>query len=96
MRRLLFLLFLARIASADPIDEYFTRLAAHGFSGAVLVARGEEIVQETYYRFLRSRFEGASDEERRSYLYRIAVNLAKNHWSRQNQSEMPSSNLKAS
>ena len=42
----------------------------------------EEIVQETYYRFLRSRFEGASDEDRRRYLYRIAVNLMKNRWSR--------------
>ena len=44
MRRLLFLLFLARVASADAassIDEYFTRLAAHGFSGAVLVAWDE-------------------------------------------------------
>jgi CubicO group peptidase (beta-lactamase class C family) len=49
MRRLLFLLFLARIASADPIDEYFTRLAAHGFSGAVLVARGEDVLLRKGY-----------------------------------------------
>lgn len=37
----------------------------------------EELVQETYYRFLRSGFEGASDEERRRYLYRIAMNLVR-------------------
>jgi len=52
MRRLLFLLFLARVTSADAassIDEYFTRLAAHGFSGAVLVARGEDVLLRKGY-----------------------------------------------
>lgn len=43
----------------------------------------EEIVQETYYRFLRSGFTGASDEERRRYLYRIALNLIKTQWARE-------------
>lgn len=42
----------------------------------------EEVVQEAYYRFLRSGFAGASDEERRRYLYRIALNLLKSHWAR--------------
>ena len=45
-------------------------------------AAAEDLVQETYYRFLRSQFEGGSDEERRRYLYRIAVNIARNQWSR--------------
>lgn len=45
-------------------------------------AAAEEIVQETYYRFLRARFQSDADEERRRYLYRIALNLAKDHWSR--------------
>lgn len=52
MKRLLFLLLLARVTSADAassIDEYFTRLAAHGFSGAVLVARGEEVLLRKSY-----------------------------------------------
>ena len=40
----------------------------------------EELVQEAYYRFLRSEFRGADDEERRRYLYRIAVNVTKSHW----------------
>lgn len=43
----------------------------------------EEVVQEAYYRFLRSGFTGASDEERRRYLYRIAVNLLKSRWARE-------------
>jgi DNA-directed RNA polymerase specialized sigma24 family protein len=45
-------------------------------------AAAEELVQEAYYRFLRAGFEGGSDEERRRYLYRIAVNLAKNRWAK--------------
>ncbi len=45
-------------------------------------AVAEELVQETYYRFLRARFQSDADEERRRYLYRIALNLAKDHWSR--------------
>lgn len=46
-------------------------------------AAAEEVVQETYFRFLRSRFTGASDEERRRYLYRIALNLMKTQWARE-------------
>ena len=62
------------------LEKFVARLAG-------TCAAAEEIVQETYYRFLRSRFEGASDEERRRYLYRIALNLAKNLWSRQRSEE---------
>lgn len=43
----------------------------------------EEIVQEAYYRFLRSGFSGTTDEERRRYLYRIALNLLKTLWKRE-------------
>lgn len=49
---LLLLLFSAGPARADistALDEYFTRLADHGFSGAVLVARGERIVLREGY-----------------------------------------------
>jgi len=46
-------------------------------------AAAEEIVQETYYRFLRSKFTGESDEERRRYLYRIALNLMKTQWAQE-------------
>ena len=48
-------------------------------------ALAEEIVQETYYRFLRARFQSDADEERRRYLYRIALNLAKDLWSRRSE-----------
>lgn len=46
------LLFSAPAVSSDTasaLDEYFTRLAGHGFSGAVLVARGERIVLRQGY-----------------------------------------------
>ncbi len=56
MRRLFFALLLlaTRIAAADAasassVDEYFTRMAAHGFSGAVLVARGDEVLLRKGY-----------------------------------------------
>src|ERR1051326_8275197 len=45
--RLLCILFIALGARADvtaALDDYFARAAAHGFSGSVLVARGNEVV----------------------------------------------------
>ena len=33
----------------STLDDYFTRLAAHGFSGAVLVARGDEVLLRKGY-----------------------------------------------
>src|SRR5262245_36422498 len=36
----------------------------------------DDLLQETYYRFLRSRTVHESDEHRRHYLFRIATNLA--------------------
>lgn len=45
-------------------------------------ALAEEIVQEAYFRLLRTPRLPEAGEERVRYLYRIAVNLMKNHWSR--------------
>jgi CubicO group peptidase (beta-lactamase class C family) len=50
--RLLCIAFIALAARADvsaTLDDYFTRAAAHGFSGSVLVARGNEIVLRKGY-----------------------------------------------
>lgn len=55
MRTLLTLLLLlvssepARADVSSALDEYFTRLTDHGFSGAVLAARGEQIVLRKGY-----------------------------------------------
>lgn len=40
----------------------------------------DDIVQESFFRFLRSAPENLDDADRRSYLYRIATNLIKDSW----------------
>lgn len=40
----------------------------------------DDLLQEAYYRFLRSKFAGGSEEDRVRYLFRIATNLLKDHW----------------
>ncbi|HEX4966318.1 MAG TPA: RNA polymerase sigma factor [Thermoanaerobaculia bacterium] len=40
----------------------------------------DDLVQEAYYRFLRSKLAGAEREEAVRYLFRIATNLLKDHW----------------
>jgi CubicO group peptidase (beta-lactamase class C family) len=49
--RLLLLLLLATTARAAALDDYFDRAAAHGFSGAVLIARGDEVLLRRGYGF---------------------------------------------
>jgi RNA polymerase sigma-70 factor (ECF subfamily) len=41
-----------------------------------------DLLQETYLRFLKADFEGNDDAHRRNYLYRIATNLMTDHYRR--------------
>ncbi|MBV8519095.1 MAG: beta-lactamase family protein [Acidobacteria bacterium] len=46
---ILFIAFTVRADVTATLDDYFTRAAAHGFSGSVLVARGDEILLRKGY-----------------------------------------------
>jgi RNA polymerase sigma-70 factor (ECF subfamily) len=42
----------------------------------------DDLLQETYYRFLRTRATFENDDHRRHYLFRIATNLVRDQWRR--------------
>ena len=56
--------------TARPLWAYLSRLAANP-------AQADDLLQETYYRFLRARSAYESEEHRRHALFRIATNLAR-------------------
>ena len=58
--------------TARPVWLYLARL-----TGDRRLA--DDLLQETYYRFLRSRSAFDSDDHRRHYLFRIATNLVHDH-----------------
>lgn len=45
-------------------------------------AAADDLLQETYYRFLRARLPEMSDSHRKNYLFRIATNLMRDAWRR--------------
>src|SRR5687768_7812765 len=54
--------------TARPVRVYLSRLTRDE-------RLADDLLQETYYRFLRSNATFASEEHRRNYLFRIATNL---------------------
>jgi RNA polymerase sigma-70 factor (ECF subfamily) len=58
--------------TARPVRVYLTRM-----TGDQRLA--DDLLQETYYRFLRSNASFESDDHRRHYLFRIATNLVHDH-----------------
>jgi RNA polymerase sigma-70 factor, ECF subfamily len=48
----------------------------------------DDLLQETFYRFLRARRDWQSDAHRRNYLFRIATNLLHDRWRRGGGREM--------
>jgi RNA polymerase sigma-70 factor (ECF subfamily) len=58
--------------TARPVRIYLARLIGDD-------RLADDLLQETYYRFLRSNMAFESDEHRKNYLFRIATNLVHDH-----------------
>lgn len=58
--------------TARPVRVYLARMTGDD-------RLAEDLLQETYYRFLRSNTTFESDDHRRNYLFRIATNLVHDH-----------------
>ena len=64
--------------TARPLRSYLTRLTGES-------QRADDLLQETYYRFLRARVSWDGESHRRAYLYRIATNLVRDSQRRSKQ-----------
>lgn len=58
--------------TARPLRAWLRRAAA--------VEDVDDLAQETYMRFLRASIQDLPEDERRAYLYRIAMNLVRDGW----------------
>ena len=58
--------------TARPVWVYINRMTGDG-------RLADDLLQEAYYRLLRTRATFESDDHRRNYLYRIATNLVHDH-----------------
>lgn len=59
--------------TARPLWSYVYRVSGNA-------ALADDILQETYYRFLRTSRVDMDKAQTKSYLYRIAGNLVRDHW----------------
>lgn len=62
-------------STARPLWSYLSRV-----SGDASLA--DDLLQESYYRFLRAGPQGMSEAHGKNYLFRIATNLLRDHWRR--------------
>ena len=69
-------------ATADRLRAYLYRV---GGERRIV----DDLLQEAYFRFLRSKFAGGGEEDRVRYLFRIATNLLKDHWAAAKRSPEP-------
>jgi RNA polymerase sigma-70 factor (ECF subfamily) len=59
--------------TARPLKAYLMSASGGDF------ALADDLLQESYFRFLRAEFEAADDTHRKNYLFRIATNLLRDH-----------------
>jgi RNA polymerase sigma-70 factor, ECF subfamily len=61
--------------TARPLWSYLSRLCGNA-------SLAEDLVQESYYRFLRADLRSGDEAYQKHYLFRIATNLMHDHWRR--------------
>jgi RNA polymerase sigma-70 factor, ECF subfamily len=66
--------------TSHPLWSYLSRLSGDA-------ALAEDLVQETYYRFLRADLKSVDEAYQKNYLFRIGTNLTRDHWRRQPREE---------
>jgi RNA polymerase sigma-70 factor (ECF subfamily) len=59
--------------TARPLRSYLGRVSGDP-------ALADDLLQETYYRFLRARLPAMEEAHRKNYLFRIAANLLRDHF----------------
>jgi RNA polymerase sigma-70 factor (ECF subfamily) len=70
-------------STARPLWSYLSRILGNS-------TLADDLAQESYYRFLRATLKSEDAAYQKAYLFRIATNLARDHWRRaphQEQSE---------
>jgi len=66
--------------TARPLWSYLCRISGDA-------ALADDLVQESYFRFLRAQLKSDDEAHRKNYLFRIATNLMRDHWRRGPRSE---------
>lgn len=62
--------------TARPLKAYLMSASGGDF------ALADDLLQESYFRFLRAQFEATDETHRKNYLFRIATNLLRDHYRR--------------
>ena len=62
-------------STARPLWSYLSRILGNP-------TLAEDLVQESYFRFLRATLKSGDAAYQKAYLFRIATNLARDHWRR--------------
>ncbi len=68
--------------TARALKAYLLRLAPNA-------ALADDLLQEAYFRFLRAKLPGMDEAGRKNYLFRIATNLARDHYRRRRFEAVP-------
>ena len=66
--------------TSRPLWSYLSRISGDA-------ALAEDLVQESYYRFLRAALKSDDEAYQKNYLFRIGTNLARDHWRRRPRKE---------